>query len=451
MRQCCWLSDMFEKLTGRKSVIFNNTTYSYNNLYERINYYSKLIKKNGISSGSVVAINSDYSFEAIALFFALAENRNIIVPIIATAFEEIEHRLKSAQADCIFSFENNEFILKNIYNKNEKHVFIRKLILNVRSGLILFSSGSTGKPKAMLHDLDILMEGYKGKKLKKINTLIFLTFDHIGGIDTLLRLLSIGGTLTIPKSRQPEEICKLIERYKVNVLPSSPTFLNLLLLSGLHQKYDLSSLQIIAFGAEPMPESLLARLIKFFPDVKFQQKFGTSETNAIKVKNRSNSSLFMKFDDPNLEYKVVENELWLKSKTQVLGYLNAPMDNFTQDGWFKTGDLVETTEDGYIKIVGRNKDVINIGGEKVLPAEVETVLMSMDEFSDVMVYGEANPITGQIVAVDVVLNKEMNKREARKAIRKFCRDRLDRYKIPTKVNIVEQTNFGERFKKIRRK
>ena len=451
MKHHCWLIDTFPDLNEKKAVIFGGVSYSYSDLYKRISYYSNLIEANGIPSGSVIAINSDYSFDAIALFFALAENKNIVVPIISTALEEIEHRLKSAQADYIFNFEKDEFVPKPLHWDNEKHTFLKKLISTNKSGLILFSSGSTGEPKAMLHDLDNLMEGYRGKKQKEINTMIFLTFDHIGGIDTMMRLLSIGGTLTIPASRQAEEVCRLIQTYKVNVLPSSPTFLNLLLLSGLHYKYDLNSLKIIAFGAEPMPESLLRKLKESFPNIDLQQKFGTSETNAIKVTSQSNDSLFFKLDDPNVEYKVVEDELWLKSKTQVLGYLNAPMKSFTDEGWFKTGDLVETAEDGYIKIIGRNKEVINVGGEKVLPAEVESVLLDMEEFSDVMVYGEENQITGQSVTVDVVPKQEMDKREVKKAIRKFCKDKLENYKIPTKINMVDQTNYGERFKKIRRK
>lgn len=451
MQRHCWMIDTFEEMADRRAIIFNDTTYSYADLDERIDYYSKLIIEDGIESGSVVAINSDHSFEAIALFFALAENKNIIVPIIATASEEIANRIESAEADYIFTNDCEQFVSNKLHSKNRKHDYIDRLITDMRSGLILFSSGSTGKPKAMLHDLDALMQGYKGKRQKEINTLIFLTFDHIGGIDTLLRILSIGGTITIPSSRQPEEISRLVEGHRVNVLPSSPTFLNLLLLSGLHQKYDLSSLKIIAFGAEPMPESLLLRLRKLFPDIELQQKFGTSETNAIKVTSRSSDSLFMKLDDPNLEHQIIDGELWLKSKTQVLGYLNAPMDDFTEDGWFKTGDLVETSEDGYIKIIGRNKEIINVGGEKVLPSEVESVLLEMDEFSDVMVYGEKNQITGESVTVDVVPIQEIDKREVKKAIRKFCKGKLDNYKIPTKINIVDQTNYGDRFKKIRRR
>ena len=445
--------DSFVEMADRRAIIYRDNLYSYTDLYKRINHYIEIIGKSGIKSGSVVAINSDYTFEAIALFFALAENQNIIVPIITTAPEEIANRIESAEVDWIFTTEDGEFRGRKLQfqGDSQKHDYISRLVSEKKSGLVLFSSGSTGKPKAMLHDLDRLMDGYRGKKQKEINTLIFLTFDHIGGIDTMLRIFSIGGTITIPASRQPEEISRLIEKHLVNVLPSSPTFLNLLLLSGLHHKYDLSSLKIIAFGAEPMPESLLLRLRKIFPNIELQQKFGTSETNAIKVTSRSNDSLFMKFDDSNLEHKVIDGELWLKSKTQVLGYLNASMESFTEDGWFKTGDLVETSEDGYIKIIGRNKEIINVGGEKVLPSEVESVLLEMDEFSDVMVFGEENQITGQSVAVEVVPKSEIDKREAKKAIRRFCKDKLDSYKIPTKITIVDQTNFGDRFKKIRRR
>ena len=132
-----------------------------------------------------------------------------------------------------------------------------------------------------------------------------------------------------------------------------------------------------------------------------------------------------------------------------MGYLNSSMDSFTNDGWFKTGDLVEKTDDGFIKIIGRNKEVINVGGEKVLPNEVESVVLSMDIIDDVMAYGESNIIIGQTAVCDILLNIDIDTKEAKKPIRKFCKNTLDGYKIPTKVNLVDKTNFGDRFKKIR--
>ena len=159
----------------------------------------------------------------------------------------------------------------------------------------------------------------------------------------------------------------------------------------------------------------------------------------------------MKIDDPDQEYKIVEGELWLRSKTQILGYLNAPMDGFTEDGWFKTGDLVETAADGFLRIVGRSKEVINVGGQKVMPAEVESALLTAPGVEDCMVYGEANALTGQTVTADVVLGEPRPPLEAKKALRLFLRGKLDAYKIPTRINVVDRTNFNQRFKKIRRK
>ena len=216
-----------------------------------------------------------------------------------------------------------------------------------------------------------------------------------------------------------------------------------------YDKYDLKSLRMVTYGTETMPESLILRLKDKFPKTKFLQTFGTSETGIASTRSKSSSSTFMKLDDPNLEYKIVNDELWLKSKTQVIGYLNSSMNSFTDDGWFKTGDLVEKTSDDYIKIIGRNKEVINVGGEKVLPNEVESVVLSMDIVDDVIVYGEKNIITGQTVVCDVVFNIAIEPKKAKKLIRKLCKNNLDGYKIPTRVNLVKKTNFSDRFKKIR--
>lgn len=90
-----------------------------------------------------------------------------------------------------------------------------------------------------------------------------------------------------------------------------------------------------------------------------------------------------------------------------------------------------------------------MGGEKVLPAEVESVLLELDFVEDCMVFGEINAITGQMVAVQVVLKDGFAQKEAKTLIRKHCKAQLDTYKVPAKFDFVERTNFGERFKKKR--
>ncbi|MFW2555645.1 ANL family adenylate-forming protein [Aliarcobacter butzleri] len=441
-----YLFEKFKEFETKDAIVVDEITYSYGSLLEQIKIYKSILEKE-IKPSSVVAILGDYSFYNIALFFALFENKNIIVPITSTIYKIQDEYISESFCEYVIKTNENKLDIQTI-EQNSSHEMIKKLKENQNSGLILFSSGSTGKPKAMVHNLDTLIDSFKDKKEKSMNMLVFLMFDHIGGLNTVFNALCMGACLIIPKIKDAKTICELIEKYKIMVLPSSPTFLNLILISEEYKNYDLSSLRMITYGTETMPQSLLLKLKEVFPKVKFLQTFGTSETGISTTSSKSSNSLFMKLEDINGEYKIVDNELWLRSKTQVLGYLNASMDSFTSDGWFKTGDLVEVDGE-YIKIIGRAKEVINVGGQKVLPAEVESIILEMEEISDCMVYGEKNAITGQTVVCDVVLNKNIE--NIKKRVRVFCKDRLDAYKIPTKVNVVDKTNFSDRFKKIRRK
>ena len=435
------------KDNDQTAIIYDRKKSSYNELNIKIKEIDSFIKDK-IKSGEVVAILADYSFVSIALFFALYENKNIIAPITSTSKKEIDGKVKESFSTKIINLENENLVITNIKSE-ASHKIINDLQTSKCAGLILFSSGSTGAPKAMIHNLDTLVDSYGDKKQKQINMLVFLMFDHIGGINTMLNILSMNATMIIPQNRNADDICQLIEEYKIAVLPSSPTFLNLILINRSYEKYDLSSLRMITYGTETMPEGLLGRLKAVFSKVKFLQTFGTSETGIAATSSKSSSSTFMKIDDENLEYKIVDNELWLRSKTQILGYLNRSMESFTNDGWFKTGDLVELDNEGFIKIIGRNKEIINVGGQKVLPSEVESVLLGMDEIEDCLVYGEQNAITGQSVSCDVVLKHGIDDSGFKILVRKFCKDKLDNFKIPTRVNFVQKTEFTERFKKSR--
>ena len=441
-----FILDKFKSFNSKNAIVFEDRIYTYEEFVKQIKDYKDILDKHNISS-KVVVILGDYSFYNLALFFALYENKNIIVPITSNIKKVQDDFIEESFCQTIIKTDEKNLLIQNL-----KTTFSHNMIDNLReknsSGLILFSSGSTGKPKAMIHNLDTLIDSFKDKKEKSMNMLVFLMFDHIGGLNTVFNALCMGACLIIPKIKDAKTICELIEKYKIMVLPSSPTFLNLILISEEYKNYDLSSLRMITYGTETMPQSLLLKLKEVFPKVKFLQTFGTSETGISTTSSKSSNSLFMKLEDINGEYKIVENELWLRSKTQVLGYLNASMDSFTSDGWFKTGDLVEVDGE-YIKIIGRAKEVINVGGQKVLPAEVESIILEMEEISDCMVYAEQNAITGQTVVCDVVLNKNIE--NIKKRVRVFCKDRLDAYKIPTKVNVVDKTNFSDRFKKIRRK
>ena len=444
-----WLLQKILEFSDRKALVDDDSRYTYKELYEQVLIYLKTLDREEIKDNQIVIIQSDYNFHAISLFLALYEKRSIIVPLVSDLKEEIEKKINVSSCDVLIRVVDNGTLNIERFSQNNRHQLANDLIEQDQSGLILFSSGSTGEPKAMIHNLNSLVDTFKNRKQRSLNIIIFLMFDHIGGLNTLLNFLASGSNIVLPANRNPDDIAQLIETHKVHILPASPTFLNMLLMADIAKKYDVSSLKMITYGTEIMPESLLKRLRLVFPKTKFLQTFGTSETGIAQTASKSSESLGIKLNDENQEYKIVNGELWLRSKTQILGYLNSDMDSFTEDGWFQTGDLVEQLEDGYIRILGREKEVINVGGEKVLPSEVESYLMQMEIILDALVRGENNAITGQSVVADVVIIDGLENKKAKSIIRLFCKKNMPIYKVPTKINFLKQVNISNRAKKVR--
>jgi acyl-CoA synthetase (AMP-forming)/AMP-acid ligase II len=145
---------------------------------------------------------------------------------------------------------------------------------------------------------------------------------------------------------------------------------------------------------------------------------------------------------------VVDDILHVQAESAMLGYLNAPSP-FTADGWFNTGDKVEVDGE-YFRILGRQSDIINVGGQKVYPAQVESVVQEMPEVAEVAVYGERNAIMGQIPCAAIRLRQARDPGEFRRDLRKFCRHRLQEFQIPVRVTLVDHAMHGQRFKKNRR-
>lgn len=456
-----WLIENLANFADKTAIVQGKAQapkeFSYQELSAQINLYKQQLDEQ-FADGQIIVILSDYHFHAIALFFALYLKNSIIVPIVNQSATEIAQRLEVIQPNFILSFVDSTQpdLVVRANQSNFQHEMLSSLQNSAQPGLVLFSSGSTGEPKAMVHNLAKMFASYQDRKPKNLNMLVFLMFDHIGGLNSLLNSLAMGAKVVLPTNRNPEQIAELIAAQQIQILPASPTFLNLMLMAKVHEKHDLSSLRMITYGTEAMPASLLQKIKQAFPKTKLLQTFGTSETGIAQTSSRNSGSLEIKIDDPNTEYKIVAGELWLKSETQVLGYLNASMESFSADGWFQTGDLVEETADGFLKIIGRAKEQINVGGEKVLPAEIESIILELDFVKDCTAYGQKNAITGQMVAIDVVIDTETDlgkqladdKKQARKLIKDHCK-KLETYKQPAKINFVAATQHSERFKKQR--
>jgi acyl-CoA synthetase (AMP-forming)/AMP-acid ligase II len=314
-------------------------------------------------------------------------------------------------------------------------------------GLLLFSSGSTGKPKGILHDWTKMAAKFEQPR-KPIVAICFLMLDHFGGINTLLSITSSLGTVVTVKDRSVASICRTIETERVEVLPTTPSFLNMLVRSGAHERFDLSSLRTITYGTEVMPEPTLERLQRIFPGVKLQQTYGLSELGVLRSKSRDDGSLWVRIGGQGFATKVVDGILWIKSDYAMLGYLNAPSP-FDDDGWFCTEDRVEVDGD-WFRILGRVTDLMNIGGQKVYPAEVEDVILELDNIEDVAVFTEENALLGNIIVARVTTTEPEPVGSLKKRIRAACSQRLAAFKVPSKVVLADDALYSARHKKVRR-
>jgi acyl-CoA synthetase (AMP-forming)/AMP-acid ligase II len=394
--------------------------WSYAEFIELIDHAVTQVHNNG---AAVIEVQTPTTIEGLAMLLAIGETGHIALPLPA--------ELPKPEQDKRRLIANSS----QLYNQLEG------------SGLVLFSSGTSGEPKGMLHSLDALLYRYKNLSARKDRSLLLLLIDHIGGLDSAFRCLFSGSTLVVPETRSPEAVGLAIASHQVNVLPASPTFLNLMLISGTAQKHDLSTVEIIAYGAEAMPKKVLTRLAKAFPKAQLQQKFGTSETGAIRIKSVGNESLFFRIEDLDTQWKIVEEELWLKTPSRVLGYLNADDGGLEADGWYRTGDLVEIDDHKNLRIIGRASAVINVGGQKVHPSEVEAFLNEIEGIEAVSIYGMAAPITGSTVACEIVVSGNEGLRTWKRTIRNHCRGKLAPWKIPSSVKIVDTISVNIRMKK----
>jgi len=443
-----FLLERFKEAGTSPAMIWKDRAFGYNHILERITYWKERLHHLDIRPGTVTVLQGDFTPETTALLLALINHRCIIVPLTPAAAPSEKEYMETSRGQVLIRLDEDDRAAVEGIGGRGNHELYRELRNRGHAGLVLFSSGTTGHAKAILHDMVRLLRKYTVRR-HDFTTLAFLLFDHIAGLDTLFYCLSNKSCLVTIPDRSPDTVCRAIEKYKVEVLPVSATFLNLLIFSEAYKRYDLSSVKYIAYGSEVMLQSTLERCARLFPGVTILQKYGTSEVGTLRSKSRSSDSLWVKLGGEGFETRVVDGMLQIRAHSAMMGYLNAPSP-FTEDGWFITGDRVE--QDGeYFRIYGRDCDIINVGGEKVFPTEIEDVIQSLDNVQEVVVYGERNNITGNIVCADISLVRPENPGQCMVRIKKACYERLQPWKVPVKINVVDEISLNQRFKKVRRR
>ncbi|HEX6576639.1 MAG TPA: fatty acid--CoA ligase family protein [Gemmatimonadaceae bacterium] len=388
-----------------------------------------------IQSGDVVALIGDFDGPTIATMLELLDRGVILMPLTEGTAADHQYFFESGRAEWVI----RDNTVERFAPRAEDHPLIAEVRQRGHPGIIFFSSGTTGRPKAILHDFNNFLERYAVPR-PPLRALNFLLFDHAGGINTMLHTLFNRGVVVVPAERTPETIAEDMVLHRVELLPTTPTFLRMMLLSGVFDTMEFPDLRVITYGTERMDQGTLDRLCQKLPNVDFRQTYGLSELGVFQVRSKARDSLWMQIGGKGIETRIVDGVLHIRSENRMLGYMNAPSP--FADGWYDTGDIVEQDGD-YIKVVGRAKEVLNVGGLKILPGEVERVALLHPDVLRAKVIGVPNPITGQ--HIEVVVEPREGAALDRRAMMTHFRSHLQKQLSPHKVTI-DKVQVSHRFK-----
>ncbi|MCH8195299.1 MAG: AMP-binding protein, partial [Chloroflexi bacterium] len=329
---------------------------------------------------------------------------------------------------------------------------------------------TTGAPKAVMLNHD----SFSSYMLSSVppadpeveeRNLLSVPMYHIAGMQGALAAIYGGRTLLLMRQFEAQQWMELVQKERADRAGMVPTMLKQVVDHPNFGDYDLSSLKIITYGAAPMPLEVIKKAIAAFPDAKFINAFGQTETAAtitmlppedhilegteeeIEIKLKRLSSIGKPLDD--IEVKIIDEdgkfvsdgevgEIAARGSRLMKGYWNqeSATAETIRDGWLFTGDLGYMDEDGYIFLAGRAKDFIKRGGEMISPEEVENVILTHPKVEDCAVIGVPDETWGERVRAVLVLKPDETVDE--EEIVELCRSRLASFKKPESVVITDE-------------
>ncbi|MBI4198454.1 MAG: long-chain-fatty-acid--CoA ligase [Chloroflexi bacterium] len=480
----------------REAVIFEEKRFSYEDLLERVNRLADALANRGIGRGDRIAAIQVNCNEHIEAYFAAAKLDAIYVPInFRVKNDELSFMLKDSEPKALLAggryYDLVEAGTKGVASLNtlialdgphDSWLSYEKLLASGKNEerfpqgddddttIIMFTAGTTGTPKGVM----LTYNSFASYIISNISpadpeveerNILTVPLHHIAGMQAVLSAIYGGRTLIIQRQFQPVEWMQLVQREKVNRAMMVPTMLKQLIDHPDFLKYDLSSLQVITYGAAPMPLPVIQDAIRKLPKTRFINAFGQTETastitmlppedhdlsgspQVVQRKLKRLSSIGKPLED--VEVRIVDEqgidvpkgevgEIIASGPRLMKGYWHREdaTRETMRNGWLFTGDLGYMDEDGYIFLAGRAKDFIKRGGEMISPDEVEQVLMSHPAVDEAAIIGVPDDYWGERIRAVVVVRP--GSRVTGQELIEHCHERLASYKRPESVVFVPE-------------
>lgn len=302
--------------------------------------------------------------------------------------------------------------------------------------LVIRTTGTTGRPKAARHDWSRLAHTVEFVRPRPDQRWLMAYGPHqFAGIQVMQHVVAAHATLVAPFPRQPRDGLAAVVRHNVTCVSATPTYWRFLLAEARSQRVRLPELDQVTLGGEAVPGSLLEELRSTFPTARISQIYASTEFGSITSVRDGRPGLDVTAlhgeANPDGALMVREGQLWVRTTQGMLGYVgerDTPTDAsphpHAESGWRPTGDFVEIVGDR-VEFRGRSSEIINVGGVKVHPLPVEERISAVEGVDLVRVYGRANPLTGAIVAADILPSLPLNEastRALRQRVKASCAD-----------------------------
>ena len=480
----------------RHAIVFDEQRITFGQIADRVNRLANALSDLGIGSGDRVAVMQVNCNEHIESYFATAKVDGIFVPINFRArAEELTFMLNDSGVKAIILGQRYQDMLRiikpelttlehqiSLEGPGEGFLFYDDLLANASDEerfptaddddvtIIMFTAGTTGTPKGVM----LSHNSFSSYILANVDpvdmdsaekNILTVPLHHIAGIQAVMAAIYGGRTLVLQRQFDEEGWMKLVQDEKVDRAMMVPTMLKRLMDQPTFKDYDLSSLQVITYGAAPMPLEVIKKAILEFPQTRFINAFGQTETAStitmlppdahdihegdpdFEIKMKRLGSIgkplpdveVLIVDEEGKEVAVGENgEIVARGERLMKGYWNREeaTKETLRGGWLYTGDLGYWDDEGYIFLSGRAKDFLKRGGEMIAPEEVEQIIMSHPAVDEAAIIGIADVEWGERVRAIVVIKPgaELTAEE----VIEHCRPRMAGFKRPEDVIFIDE-------------